>query len=390
MDALDLQAFSDLFREVYAKCFGHALQKPLSESESRHLSNEIEAKTGLVIGWKSVKNYAAFVLNDPPGKRENPSVATLDTLARYAAGAAPSSEVQRKKQGADYAWWFRYREQYRGSQAMAAQHEKKPVKWIGALSGLVVLLGIVFGAYYLNMPKPDHILQDFQDVNEWPLRKSGWFLQARDSAAWANRGEKPGQLTLFTLYGDNWPKTGEAPVIRNLMLQKIHSACFSTDVQFADFIPTENWQQAGLLLLEDTAFAGKSLRLSLAYNDFFGGYSRPGEILIQAIASYGKVSPNLEEVAHHTLFTLGGPGENRIVAENLKHSAVRIEKQGHKYRFLYSASPNGNFSFKELAVYEFDMEPRFAGIFALKGFVDTTAVIPVAVKSFRLEGYSCQ
>jgi hypothetical protein len=30
----------------------------------------------------------------------------------------------------------------------------------------------------------------------------------------------------------------------------------------------QNWQQAGILLLEDTSFTGKSMRVSFVYNNF--------------------------------------------------------------------------------------------------------------------------
>ena len=74
---------------------------------------------------------------------------------------------------------------------------------------------------------------------------------------------------------------------------------------------------------------------------------------------------------------------------NLKNFAFRVEKQGRKFRILYSASPVDNFSFKELTTYEFGMATKYIGLFALKGFVDSTAVMPVKVRYFRLDGQSC-
>ena len=90
MSESDLSAFIRLFQEAYVRCFGHALAGSMTEAESKRMSIEIEQNTGLVVGWKSVKNYAAFIAGHNPGKRVNPSTATLDTLARYVA-AAPAT-----------------------------------------------------------------------------------------------------------------------------------------------------------------------------------------------------------------------------------------------------------------------------------------------------------
>jgi hypothetical protein len=223
-------------------------------------------------------------------------------------------------------------------------------------------------------------------LDEKELYENAWLLVAEDQTYWKRRDENPGQLTLFTLTGDSWRTPNQSPRIPNLLCRVLPDGDFSTEVHFSDFIPQENWQQAGILLMEDTLFNGKSLRISLSYNDYFGGWKQPGEILIQVVASNGRAYTNVEEVVHHPLFTLNGDLGQEMIADNLKYSALKVERQGENFRFLYSASPFENFSFKELTRYEFNMEPKYVGIFALKGFVDTTAVMPVGVRFFRLEG----
>lgn len=388
MDELEVSAFTNLFKAVFEKCFGHPPDTPMSESESKHLSNTLEEKTGLVVGWKSIKNYSAFVLSAVPDKKENPSPATLDTLARYVFNAPLTTEVQRRKNESHYPYWFRYKEQS-GHPAKQPPAQKRSGKRIFIAAGLIAAILLCLIWLFFRPDTSDQIVEDFKSVVEKNFYAKGWFLQSEDTAYWNRRGENPEGLTLFTLQGDNWPKTGETPRIRNLLLRKIGGGCFNTEVHLSSFIPRENWQQAGILLLEDTSFAGKSIRLSLSYNNFFGGFVRPAEILIQGIASYGKNYANLEEFMHLPLFEMNGKTADSIVANNLKNFAFRIEKQDRKYRFLYSASPLDNFSFKELTTYEFDMKPKFVGIFALKGFVDSTAVIPATIKFFRLESRPC-
>ena len=382
-------AFVGLFKDACARCFGHPLDKPLSEPESRHLSNEIEEKTGLVVGWKSIKNYAVFVLSASPEKQENPSMATLDTLARYVYDAPPTSEIQRKRNEAHFAFWFRYLQQFPVDRIEPTPGLRRSQKKIRIVAVLALLALVMLVALYFLYPKQYSMVEEFQATDEEYLEDKGWVVLSKEPAYWERRAENPGQLTLFTLEGDNWTGKEQSPVIRNLLVQKIEGNCFSAEVHLSDFVPGENWQQAGLLLVEDTAFNGKCLRLSLSYNDFFGGYSKPGEIIIQAIASYGKQYQNVEEIAHHPLFTLDGKTGSGIISYNLKHSAVRLEKQDKTFRFLYSASPFENFSFKELVTYEFDMKPAFVGVFALKGFVDTASVVPVGVRFFRLDSRGC-
>ena len=390
MDDFDRRVFADLFNAVVVKCFGHPLSSPLSEPESKHLSTEIEENTGLVIGWRSVKNYALFLLNPSPEKQENPSVATLDTLARYVLAAPVTSEAERKKTEEHSPYWFRYREQA-GLLPKSEVVENKPRKMRWGLIGAGLLLAVIIGGFlFFDQSELEQVKEDFHNTDEAYFSQNGWFVQTKNGDFWNRRAETPGHLTLFTLKGDTWYKAGETPRVQNLLLRKIGNDCFRIEVHFSDFVPDENWQQAGLMLLEDTLFTGKSIRLSLSYNNYFGGYVKPGEILIQAVASYGKGYTNLEEFIHQPLFPLVTADDRRIAATNLKNFAFRIEKQGNRFRILYSASPVDNFSFKELTTYEFGMMPKYIGLFALKGFVDSTAVKPVHVRLFRLDGQRCE
>src|SRR6201996_5275428 len=94
MNDIDLGVFRILFGDVCLKCFGHAVSEPLTETEAKQLYTRILEETGLVVGWKSLKNYSFFLYGD--GKPENPSAATLDTLSRYVLEAPYVSEAERK------------------------------------------------------------------------------------------------------------------------------------------------------------------------------------------------------------------------------------------------------------------------------------------------------
>ena len=133
----------------------------------------------------------------------------------------------------------------------------------------------------------------------------GWVIKSEDSVWWDKRDEKPGHLALFTLKGDNWANSGNKAGIKNLVMRRINSDCFMVETHLTDFIPKENWQQAGILLSEDSTFKGKMLRLSISYNDFFGGYKKPPEIIIQAISSSESgLQSKPEEIGHLSLFNI--------------------------------------------------------------------------------------
>lgn len=389
MNNLDFSVFAGLFRAACLKCFGHPLEDPLTETESKLLYNRIFERTGLMIGWKSLKNYSFFVLGEP-GKQENPSTATLDTLARYVLEAPYATEMERKEKEPHYPYWYRYMEEFLRQPPAAPQLRGRKRKWVGASVVFVLLAAaIIVLTLFHRRSGPAHFTSEFHSIQEDSLAAEGWFVQAKDSAYWSRRGETPGYLTLFTLKGDNWPDPAERPLIRNLLLHAIPCDCWTLEVHLKDFVPYQNWQQAGILLLEDTSLTGKSMRISFAFNDYNGGFPRSGTILLQAITSPGNGLDKPEEFAHTVLFHTDSLDKDSVLLQGLAHSALRIEKQGRRFRILYADGVMENTSFKEMASHEFAMTPRYAGLFALKGFVDSAAEIPARFRLFSLNCDAC-
>ena len=380
----DSVVFEALFGAVYLKCFGHSLIKVPSESDCRYLSNRIENATGLVIGWKSVKNYCIGLLdNTKEAVRPNPSIPTLDTLSRYVLEVPLTNEIERKELKEPYIHWYRFRENFLRERAQENKQRKWTInKKTLALLLLVLTLFLIF--FSLNGKDDLSFIDDFKDLSEQEMKRKGWNVLNKNHAHWEKRSGVPGHLQLYTLRGDNWYYENKSPRIENLVYRRVPNENFTSEVHLSDFIPEGNWQQAGLLIMEDTLFQGKSIRVSIAYNDFFGGRDLPGEILVQGISSMGNTYKNSEEFIHLPLFK-NDDTPNEIIRENLKYSALKVEKTNDKYRFLYAASPFHNFSFKEIDEYTFDMEPKFIGIFAIKGFNDSTKTIPVLTSYFRIE-----
>ena len=408
--ASDSDAFARLFEDAYRRCFSTEFIAPLTESESHRFSVEIGESTGLEIGWKSLKNYSNYLLGRT-GRVENPSIATLDTLARYVAGAPPTDEERRRTRERHYPYWVRYREGLRQPEprphersaeahpnadvasddrpAATLPRRKRPViSSLAIVATLATVLALLFVTVRQRGARSSRFADEFDDVSAAALAERGWSVQSIDSAHWAQRGAKPGHLTLFTLEGDNWPQPGRTPVIRNLLVRPLSAECFVVDVRLTSFFPRQNWQQAGLLLLEDTAFTGRSVRMSLGFNDFSGGFPSTREVIVQAITSLGQQSSKPEEFVHQRLFVVE-PATERLVRDNLESSALRIEKRGTQLRLLSSAGPMKNAPFREVGRADFDFRPAYVAVFAIKGFVNQSEDAPVYIDAFNQSEVPC-
>lgn len=381
----DLAIFNRLFQEACEKCFGHRIESPLSETDCRVLSNDILDKTGLVIGVKSIKNYSIYLYRPNEGKQENPSVPSLDTLARYVMGAPLTDEAKRKVHESHHPYWFDYRRKNLPPQSTKRAGHKRA---IGFAIGFIIVAALVVAVFlYSDEKVATNYQSDFNNASD-SLDAEGWRLLNKESHYWDLRRQKPGYLTLYTMPGDNWPKGESTLPIKNLLVHEIDDDCFVTEIHMENFVPTDNWQQVGILLSEDSIFRDKVVRLSISYNDFFGGYAKAPEIILQGVAAENENAGKPEEIIHETLFTL--EAESRpLVEQNLQRSSLRIEKRNNLFRFLYSTGATESFAFREVGSRTLSIKPKYVGIFAMKGLSETGSVIPVYIDSFSLRALNC-
>ncbi|MBB5395963.1 hypothetical protein [Mucilaginibacter sp. AK015] len=383
MEDPDFVVFAKLYAEAYARCFNKLFTGAISETESKLFYQQIFEKTGLTIGWRSLKNYSFFVLDK--SRDENPSVASMDTLARYVLQAPYTNEIARKNDEGHHPYWFMYR-----SKNLTLAGADKPSGNKKILFTSVLVLVFTAAAFLWFRGKHElSVNEDFADLSAMHLTNTGWSVLGKDSAYWAKRAGRPGSLTLFTLQGDNWPDGNTPPEIKNLLVHALPDGCFNAELQMQNFVPMAEWQQAGLLLLEDTTLNSPSVRVSLAYNDMFGGYNKPKEVLVQAIVSAGQ-NNKPEEFAHSTVMLLDSIRLKPTLADNLKYTALRIEGTDKHYRFLYAGGNTPNAAFKEVAAKDISFKPRYIALFALKGRVPNTPVVPVTVKKFIMQTANCE
>jgi hypothetical protein len=237
--------------------------------------------------------------------------------------------------------------------------------------------------------KNETFTDNFNSLSNDSLIKKGWIIKSEDSTWWNKRNEMSGHLALYTLIGDNWAINENTAVIKNLLLRRVQSDCFMTEIHLTDFIPRQNWQQAGLLFSEDLTFTGKMLRLSISYNDFFGGYTKSQELVIQIISSSESgLQSKPEEIAHLQLFNIE-EGLKSLVENNLAESALKVEKKGNHFRFLYSTAPMESFTFREVVSSDFNIQPKYVSIFSIQGWAAGENVMPAYFDSFKIMSIDC-
>ncbi|WP_374951612.1 hypothetical protein [Mucilaginibacter sp.] len=385
MEEPDFSIFSALYREAYLQCLKQPLSNPLTETESKLFYQQILDRTGLTVGWRSLKNYSFFVLGT--AREENPSVASMDTIARYVLGAPYTNDIDRKNHESHHPYWFRYREMHLARVSVQLPKRGKSREILAVMAIVALLSALVI---WYNRSVHTNVIENFTDLSENGIRNRGWQVINKDNYYWAKRSIKPGVLALFTLDGDNWPDGKTKPGIKNLLLRPLEERCFTAELDLQDFVPEGEWQQAGLLLLRDSTLSSPTIRLSLAFNDLFGGYKKGNEILVQAISSSG-LTDKPEEFVHAPVLTSDSTAQrDTLLTKNLAYSALRIEKNGKQFRFLYAGGAVNNAAFRQLAIKEFSFEPRYIGIFAIKGQGTKSEVKAVIVKTFLLKYTNCE
>ena len=148
MENANAQLSTKLFSEAFERCFGHAINTALTESESKHFSGAVYESTGLVVGWKSLKSYSRCIIDESATVGDQPSKELMDSLARYVMRAPKTSEVERKKERRRHPYWREYENQLlRGTGRGAAMKlsKKKFFTRNKLIATGILLLGIVAG-----------------------------------------------------------------------------------------------------------------------------------------------------------------------------------------------------------------------------------------------------
>lgn len=99
MQPKDFNVFCTLLSDVHSKAFGEPLA-PIPHGKAQTLSWFIEESTGIMLSYKSLKNYIHAALTQAP-ENINPNGATLSALACFVTGEKTDIALPGP--------WFRYR-----------------------------------------------------------------------------------------------------------------------------------------------------------------------------------------------------------------------------------------------------------------------------------------
>ena len=260
--------------------------------------------------------------------------------------APHTDESKRKDNESHYPYWFQYRSRFsEGRQYKKSFCVEQETVYKSCIIISIAITGYILVKTFTQRNNYEVYTDNFNSVSADSLSLRGWVIKSEDSVWWEKRDEKPGHLALFTLKGDNWANSGNKAGIKNLVMRRINSDCFMVETHLTDFIPKENWQQAGILLSEDSTFKGKMLRLSISYNDFFGGYKKPPEIIIQAISSSESGLQSKPEGNRTSLALQYRSGKEELVKSNLARSALKIERR-KAFSFSLFYWPDRRFCFQ--------------------------------------------
>lgn len=248
------------------------------------------------------------------------------------------------------------------------------------LAGLI--LGIMIGkplwggsTDYLEKTRTQPFSDNMDEVSDEALYAKGWLIADKDESEW-QRFAKSGHLALSTLRGDNWVNNyqPEAKII-NMVYRKLDCDCCTVTARLTDFDPMKNWQQAGLMFLEEPDFSGRSMRMTFAVHQEENG--RPRKKLQILPMQESRIPYN------KTVMTLNEEMD-------LSQISLQIRKDGDQFEFLYYLE--GSFSsYYTVVRIDFRMTPGYVALVAFQGFVEedgrpvSADTIPAYFDYFRVD-----
>lgn len=226
-------------------------------------------------------------------------------------------------------------------------------QWIlGALLLVFVLSVLILAARKNKTPK--YWKEDFGSTHPDSLKRHGWAIEDFDAAAFSKQVQ-PNHLTLYTLRGDYWHTPPDTPVISNLLFKKLNGESGKITFKLVNFNPTQNFQQAGLILLNEERDRSHNIRVTLA-----------------ACASCIPCLQSIQivKMEHGTAYEKSFPlirwSDEAPAEAPLREVWIQVQYEKGKFRFFHHTGEEF-FSFGEAGSFEFNFQPRYIGIAAFRG-----------------------
>jgi hypothetical protein len=193
-------------------------------------------------------------------------------------------------------------------------------------------------------------VDDFDDCSVTGLESRGWRVFNFDSVNWVNDCAL-GQLTLRTLRGDLWTKGNEPGLVHNMVLRRAPPGDFIITTVLTNFLPTKNWQQAGLIAYRHS---DEYSRITVSYND--AGVVR-GELKVQAV--YEKPGGQVIEPPNHRIMDFASVPVRRMRLQLQRSGQSIILRCGEEDNYL-----------REIDRRTFPLTPEYVGVIALQGITE--------------------
>lgn len=312
--------------------------------QKRYLSNALDRKPMIINTF--LGSYEALrgdILRVFPNAEPSISLTRLRKFFYYTNPALCATEqLERGSFGKDF---LEVLEHY-VAQPEAQPTHRSPKKW-WMLVGAFCLLCVMGATWCFNPQEIRDFEEYFEDTSLDGLKKNGWEIADFDSSLWFPQN-RSGMLTLRTSRGDYWFTPPDTPVIHNLLFKKLPECpCFKLTFKIRDFRPNENFQQVGVVFLNDRKERNHNIRVTTAV----GGVSHKLQVIKRE---------------HGQAYELSQPLRNIETDPPIDSIWVVVEKRDNEFEFFYNLR-NEYGPFTSFAKMTFDFEPAYIGIGAFNG-----------------------
>jgi hypothetical protein len=308
----------------------------------------------------SYRHLADDIVRAVPNSEASVTTNRLRKLFYYTDPAiCAADKLEKPSFGDDFVQaLFKYIEQRQTPITVAPKPPQFPRIWLWRAGILLPILAI-FVVTWQWVDRPKYWVENFDDVSVDSLKSRGWEILDYDSVAFSKQ-LRPGHLTLYTLRGDYWVVPTDSPKITNLFLKKVDSEGFKVSVRIDSFNPYQDYQQAGIILLDKNKTRTHNIRFTF----FCCATCTPSQQGLQIIKrEHG--------TAYETYYRLKEWPKGQTNSHKAQTIWLQIVVSKKNFHFFYHGSEEFA-SFSEIAEINFDFEPRYVAIGAFRGLRDST------------------
>lgn len=228
-------------------------------------------------------------------------------------------------------------EKENGTASLEKAVKKIKYEWIflaAALTGAIIV-----SCWLFQSRKSEKAWKEtFVDTDLERLRKEGWEVLFYDSILW-NKQLRKGCLTTYTTPGSLWVTEPDSYAsIDNLLIKKISSNCFSVIIKLVNFNPSEPYQQAGIVLLENK----KKMLPYLKVSSYGTGRKLEFEAFHNSVSAIGHVAGSSEKMESFVNQSIGLQHPIQLpIANQIDTTWIKVDVTKDSFSFFIKVNnPN--------------------------------------------------